>query len=534
MRHLLVFLFFAVSVFGQKDGSTSLHEAVENEDMASIRALLRLGTVLEATTRNGGLTPLLLASRNGSPAIVAELLNAGANPNKAGVTGVTPLMFAAASGEVESLRLLIEKGAQVNAKENANEQTALMFAAALNRVDAVKFLIRNGAALDAKTKLTKLERLRVDMDGNIIPAKEGAASPTPDAPKPVDTNAGKAEPSPSKPAESKPESRKAGDVANLGPRESGTTLVGGMTALLFSARDGHVETVKTLLDAGTDINQASESEKATPLVIAIVNGHYDVAKLLLDRGADPNLLTTYGLGPLYATIDVQWAPKAWYPQPDTSQQKTTYLDLLTVLLDRGANPNVKLEKGLWFRGLAQDPTWADAKGSTPFWRAAQSSDVATMKLLLAAKADPTLASAQGVTPLMVAAGIGWMANHSTNVPAAWLDAVKLCIDQAIDVNAADTRGYTALHGAAYIGHNDMVNYLVSKGAKVDAVTKAGDTVADMANGPTRFGLPHPETVALLEKLGSKNSHNCRSDQCIPAAKPDMPKKATDSAKPSRS
>ncbi|MCX6593248.1 MAG: ankyrin repeat domain-containing protein [Acidobacteria bacterium] len=143
-----------------------------------------------------------------------------------------------------------------------------------------------------------------------------------------------------------------------------------------------------------------------------------------------------------------------------------------------------------------------------------------MKLLLAAGADHKLAAAQGTTPLMVASGLGWMANHSTNAPDGWLDAAKLCVEQGADLNAADSRGYTALHGAAYIGHNDLVTYLVSKGAKVDAKTKAGDTVADMANGPTRFGLPHPETLALLEKLGSVNSHNCRSDQCIPAAKPD--------------
>jgi uncharacterized protein len=113
-----------------------------------------------------------------------------------------------------------------------------------------------------------------------------------------------------------------------------------------------------------------------------------------------------------------------------------------------------------------------------------------------------------------------MANHSNNLPGGWLAAIKYCVELGSDVNAVDSRGYTALHGAAYIGDNDAVRFLVSKGAKIDAKSRAGDTVADMANGPARFGLPHPETVALLESLGSANSHNCRFDQCLVAPKED--------------
>jgi len=132
-------------------------------------------------------------------------------------------------------------------------------------------------------------------------------------------------------------------------------------------------------------------------------------------------------------------------------------------------------------------------------------------------ADPKIATKSGDTPLMAAAGIGWAANWSVNAPYPALDAVKYSLELGNDVNAADNRGYTALHGAAYLGNNELVNYLVSKGAKVNVKSKAGDSAADMANGPTRFGQPHPETAALLEKLGSPNSHNCRSDQCVIAA-----------------
>jgi ankyrin repeat protein len=141
-----------------------------------------------------------------------------------------------------------------------------------------------------------------------------------------------------------------------------------------------------------------------------------------------------------------------------------------------------------------------------------------MKLLVEHGADAKLANKAGETPLMAAAGIGWAWNWSVRAPYSAVDSVKYCVELGNDVNAADNRGYTALHGAAFLGDNAMVNYLASRGAKPDVKSKAGDSAADMANGPTRFGQPHPDTVALLEKLGSPNSHNCRSDQCVVAAR----------------
>jgi ankyrin repeat protein len=160
----------------------------------------------------------------------------------------------------------------------------------------------------------------------------------------------------------------------------------------------------------------------------------------------------------------------------------------------------------------------DPAGATPFWRAAQSSDIAAMRLLIEHGADPKAATKSGSTPLMAAAGVGWAHNWSVNAPVPAIDAVKYCVELGNDVNAVDSKGYAALHGAGYIGNNEIVRYLVEKGAKVDVKSKAGDSPADMANGPWRFGIPHPETVALLEKLGSPNSHNCRSDKCVVAAK----------------
>jgi ankyrin repeat protein len=252
--------------------------------------------------------------------------------------------------------------------------------------------------------------------------------------------------------------------------------------------------------------------------MAITNGHLDLARYLLDHGADPKIATASGLTALYATVDVQWAPHAWFPQPTTDQQKISHLELMKALIEHGADVNAQVNEKLWFRSFTNDYTWVDPAGATTFWRAAQSSDVPAMRLLVQHGADPKLATKAGDTPLMAAAGIGWAANWSVNAPLPLVDAVKYCVELGNDINAADARGYTALHGAAYLGNNDMVNFLVGKGANVKAKSKAGDTVADMANGPTRFGQPHLETVALLEKLGSANSHNCRSDMCVIAPK----------------
>ncbi|MCX6593247.1 MAG: ankyrin repeat domain-containing protein [Acidobacteria bacterium] len=333
------------------DGMTPLHWAAENEDLTSAQDLLRQGAAVDAITRVGGLTPLHLAARNGNAALLATLLKAGAGVQKPNATGTTALMFAAASGNVAAVQALLAAGAEVNARESANNQTALMFAAALNRVDVVRLLLSKGADFRLKTKVAQLERLRVDMDGNIVPAREGGApagapaapasskaegvppkAPVPETPKVAAKVEAKAATPAAKPEPPKPGAAKAGDVANFGPRESGTTVIGGMTALLYAARDGHRDTVTALLDAGANVNEVNESEKTSPLVLAIINGHFDVAQLLLDRGADPNLANTSGLAALYAVIDVQWAPRAWYPQPDTTQQKTGYLQLIKNLL----------------------------------------------------------------------------------------------------------------------------------------------------------------------------------------------------------
>src|SRR5262249_44206167 len=168
---------------------------------------------------------------------------------------------------------------------------------------------------------------------------------------------------------------KAGDIGFRGPRKVGPDFAGGMTALIYAAREGHLDTVKAPVEAGENVNQVSGGTKMTPMVEAIINGHLDIAKYLLDKGADPNIVGLSSLAPLYAVIDVQWAPKAWFPQPSVEQEKVTHLELMKALLDKGANVNAQVGEKLWFRSFTNDYTWVDPAGATAFWRAAQSGDV---------------------------------------------------------------------------------------------------------------------------------------------------------------
>lgn len=526
----------------QGDGSTALHWAALNDDLEMVNLLIAAGANVKVTTREGAITPLFMACQNGNAAIIAALLKAGAPANSVKANGTTALMMAAASGSAPAVKVLLDHGASVNARESVHGQTALMFAAALNRDAVIKVLLAAGADPNIATNVQKMARVRFDQDGNVVedkPAPKGSTAKSDEA---MDAEAAAAL---AKAANETAKAelmafgrslgmktveyrvaksrRKAGDVAARPPRKVGADFMGGMTALLYACREGYMEAVRALVesDAKVDINQLSGGDKFSPLVEAVVNGHLTLAKYLLDHGADPNPAAVSGLTALYAAIDVQWAPKAWFPQPGTDQERVTYLELMKALLDHGANVNAQVGEKLWFRSFTNDYTWVDPSGATAFWRAAQSSDVPAMRLLVEHGADPKIATKSGDTPLMAAAGIGWAANWSVNAPLPLVDAVKYCVELGNDVNAADNRGYTALHGAAYLGDKDMINFLVSKGAKVDAKSKAGDSAADMANGPTRFGQPHPEAVALLEKLGSPNSHNCRSDQCVVASKADI-------------
>ena len=430
-------------------------------------------------TASRDVTPLEIAAANCDTPTVATLIQAGAAVNHAAKNGATPLMVAAECGSAAVVKPLLDAGADVNATEAVRSQTALMFAAASGNAAVVRLLAARGADLSAATNVVKLERPRFDEDGN--PIAPAAA-----------------------PAKTDGTRRRNATLGGFA-RVTSATVSGGMTALLIAARDGHLDAVKALVESGAAVNQVSGGEHASPLVIAICNGHYDVAAYLLDHGADPRLTTIDGLTALYAAIDTEWAQVGWAPNPITSEEKVSYLELMKCLLAHGADPNARLTNNLWFRPTSHNQEWVDKKGVTAFWRAAQSSDVAAMKMLVSGGADPRIATLEGVTPLMVAAGLGWGANATRNVPDSWSAAVKFCLELGLDVNARDTYGYTALHGAAYRGDSELVRLLVTSGAKLDPRSKRGQSVTDMANGPVvnaHLPMEHPDTVALLVSLGA--------------------------------
>ena len=459
----------------QGDGMTALHWSAFRDDLEMAELLLQAEADVAAKTRVGAIMPISMAAQNGSAVMLEKLIEAGAEANSRTSTGATALMMATMSGSVEAVEILLDNGAFVNKREKKNGQTPLMFAAWQNRPDVIRLLVERGAHIGLATYLISMDDTPLDTVG--LPIQQGRRGRGPRAP-------------------------------------GGNSTMGGQTALLFAARDGHLEAVKALVEAGADVDQINVGEGTSPMVIAVANGHYTVAKYLLDQGADPNITNIDGLAPLYATVNMRHAPVSWAPNPLTGQESVDGLELIRALLERGANPDARVERKLWFSPTSHDRGWIDYSGSTPFWRAARSNDIDAMRILIEFGADPNINSYGDMTPLMVAAGIGWIGNFSQNLPDSWMVAVRYCLELGNDINAIDKDGYTALHGAAARGDDEMVNYLVGQGADVTALNKDGDSPADMAFGPSRFFIPRPETRDLLVKLGSPFQNNCRSDQCV--------------------
>ena len=475
----------------QGDGTTALHWAVYNHDAEMVKALLAAGANVKATTRLGALTPVMMAARSGDGTALRLLLAAKGDAVTANANGTTPLMFAAGAGKADAVTLLIERGADVNATDSTNGQTPLMFAAAQGRSDAVRVLLAHQADPNTATKVSPIISM-----GERYKAKTSGKGTR--------------------------------EITSEGGR-SDINAMGGLTALMFAAREGHIDVVRALVAAGADVNMVSGADSMSVLTMAVVNGRLDIARLLLDHGADANLLSKNGSGPLWATIDARWPERTWYPPASVSEEKTTHLELLQALLDTGANPDVRIVRKPWYRTFHGD--WANPVGATPFWLAAKANDVAAMRILIAGGANPSIPTTAGVTPLQVAAGFGIEPQVTNFAPHQRLAAVKYLLEEVgVDINTRDSQGYTPLHGAALTADHDLLRYLVAMGADVkaragtvfggegeadkDAAGGKGDTVADMANGPRAHNMQFPDTVNLLVSLGSENSNNCRYAACV--------------------
>jgi ankyrin repeat protein len=530
----------------QGDGMTALHWAAMNGDAQLATTLLKAGANPKSVTRINGYTPLMLAARQGKSAAVEALLIGGSDAQATSDNGVTPLMFAAASGDVASVEALAARNVDLNAREDVRGLNAAMFAAANNHAAVVTALAKHGADLSATSEpldLRVIDRSKFKgvLFGNpTAPKKPGEESGSVEGGGGRNGNNVGRNNGPGAPPEA------AGPVRVPGVDRdfSGNELVnthGGMTPLLFAAREGHIDTAKALLDAGVDVNQAKIGDNTTPLVEAVINGNFDLAKLLIERGADPKRAAINGITPLYAAINIEWSPRAGgAKRRNYKYQELSYLDMMTLLLENGADPNARLATKVWYGG---NLSGVNEQGATAFWRAAYASDLVAMKFLVERGADPNIPTMKGlsrpqtddgqrdykevgnrpavpvggpgVPPLVAAAGVGYgegFAGNTHNVaPTGMMAAVKYLVEElGADVNAVDHEGNTAMHNAAARGDVEMILYLVSKGADPKAVNREGKTTADMANGPVQRIQPWPEALALLEKLGAVNNHKCVS------------------------
>jgi len=433
-----------------RDGSTALLWAAYHSDLEMARALIAAGATANSPNKYG-VTPLLQASRTGDAPVVQALLRAGADPKLTHPEGETPLMAAAHAGSVDAVRLLLEANADVNAADSYQEETALMWAAAEGHAAVVQTLLDAHADPNRKAHVTTLTE------------RKHADHPT-----------------------------------------------GGFTALMFAARNGHEEAVKALIKGGAD-PKLTNGDGATALTVAIINDRFDLASTLLDLGADAND------GSLYFAVDMHDATTDMRARDGSRLRldhpnKSNALDLITKLLDRGADPNKPFIGQLHNTSLCCDAEI----NSSPFYRAAVAADVEALKLMLAHGAQVEWSPSEvkkdakgpggagrgmnanvGKTPAMMAlnggrgaafaAGPGFdrlgpppFREPSNREP---LDAVKVLLAAGANANAKAPDGSTLLHQAVQARQVAIVKELVAAGAKLDAVNKDNLTPLLLAEKP---------------------------------------------------
>ena len=514
----------------QADGATAIQWAAYTNNLALADVLIKGGANVKLANHDGA-TALSLAAINGSAPMIEKLLQAGADPNERQPNGETPLMLASRNGNVDAIKVLIDHKADLNAKEKLRGTTTIMWAAEQSHPAAVKLLAQSGADVkavsDPDTRNSRLN-LAPTIQARLSSAQgAGGLSGTPGAGR-GGGRAGRGgatgAPAPEA-AEARPafneETAVAEDFAFF--RRAAPKDGGGLTPLVFAAREGCFECAVDLVAAGADVNQTT-FYGWSPLLTATQNRHYKLAAWFLDHGADPDLANKGGWRPLYLATDNRNIESGDYPvrKPDMD-----HLDFIKLLIDKGADVNARVCGVLSTPKECKGDTtetrtnftmqWLYEDGATPFLRAAQSGDVELMKYLLAHGADPKIPTQHNDTALSVASGIGWVEGVTFEWSEAQnLEAVKMCLDAGIDVNAADFEGRTALHGAAHKGRTAVIQMLVDHGANLEAHDLGSrDTVngamkgltwipLDWARGLVRVGvqsaIAHPEAEKLLVKL----------------------------------
>jgi ankyrin repeat protein len=441
-------------------GSTPLLLAASHDDAAQVRQLLKAGA--NPNVRNKlDTTPLLEAAFHANAEIIKALLDAGADPNAAGADGQTPLMLVARGTNVAAAKALLAKGANPKARESQRQQTALMWAAANSQGPMTRLLVEVGAELDAKTATDLM-----------TPLVSGEPRAQPRSP-------------------------------------------GGMTALMFASREGCLDCVAAMVEKGAAVN-LPDPEGVTPLLWAIWNTRFDVAKYLIEHGADVNRWDWWGRTPLYLAVDYVTLPHGGRPdQP--SLDETLPIEVVRLLLDKGADPNPQLKMPAPLRATGNDRGLDPmlSPGTTPLIRAAKAFDVESMKALLEHGADISLTNSRKMTATLAASGMGSTDADTrgyfttSDVQERAIAALELMFKNGGPVNGkAGQFAQVPLHGAAFWGWNRVVDYLLQKGAEINLADSRGYTAVDYAmgraGGNSRGGQRidvHKDTADLLMSKG---------------------------------
>jgi uncharacterized protein len=284
---------------------------------------------------------------------------------------------------------------------------------------------------------------------------------------------------------------------------------GGWTALMYAARQNSIHAARALAEAHADLN-ATDPDGATALSIAIINAHFDLAKMLVEQGADPNIADDSGMAALYAAVDMHTLSAMLSRPAPKLNDEITSLDLIKVLLAHGAKPNQQLKQPI----IGRHHNTGDAslgEGTTPLMRAAKANDIPAMRLLLDAGADPFITQKDYTNAVMIAAAGGAQAgSYSLALPVTEegaIQAIQLCLDRGVDVNAFTSNGLTALHRAAARGADKVVRFLIEQGARTNLRSKANLTALDMALGKAGGrggpGVVHESTAALIRQYSER-------------------------------